>query len=166
MNIKRKIIRKISIFLINKFFAGTHFFAVKRKLLELSDITIGRSKVVGPIRINSEVELIIGDDCWIGREFSIEGNGIVEIGNKIDLGPCVMCLTGSHQIGLKTRRAGTGITGKVIIEDGSWIGARAMILPNIVINKMAVVGAGTLVKRDVEENTLVCGVPGKAVRKL
>jgi acetyltransferase-like isoleucine patch superfamily enzyme len=55
-------------------------------------------------------------------------------------------------------------TGRVLIRKGSYIGARAVILPGVVIGKNAIVGAGAVVTRDVEADTKVAGVPAKKIQ--
>jgi len=56
--------------------------------------------------------------------------------------------------------------GKIIIQDDAWIGAGAIILPNVTIGKGAVVGAGAVVTKDVPPYTVVAGVPAKEIKKL
>jgi maltose O-acetyltransferase len=54
----------------------------------------------------------------------------------------------------------------VRIGDGSWIGARAIILPGVTIGKRCLVAAGAVVSRDVPDDTLVAGNPAQVVRDL
>ena len=58
--------------------------------------------------------------------------------------------------------------GKIIIQDAAWIGAGAIILPNVTIGKGAVVDAGAVVTKDVQlpPYTVVAGVPAKEIKKL
>jgi acetyltransferase-like isoleucine patch superfamily enzyme len=55
--------------------------------------------------------------------------------------------------------------GHVTVEDNVWIGAGAIILPNVRIKTGAIVAAGAVVTRTVEENTIVGGVPARLLRK-
>ena len=161
INIKRKIVIKF----INCFLSTTHFFKIKRKLLNFAGFRIGKNtKIVGPIFITSDLE--IGDDCWIGREFSCYGNGSVKIGNNCDIAPNVSFLTGGHKIGNENRRAGEGESYNIVIEDAVWIGSRATVIKNIVIGKASVVAACACVVNNVKANTLVGGVPAKEIKKL
>ena len=54
----------------------------------------------------------------------------------------------------------------VRIGDGTWVGARAMILPGVTIGKRVVVAAGSVVTRDVPDDSLVAGNPARVIRSL
>ncbi len=66
----------------------------------------------------------------------------------------------------RRRRAGRSIAAPVVIEPGSWIGARATILGGVTIGEGAVVAAGAVVTRSVPPDTLVGGVPATVIREL
>lgn len=159
--------KTIAIFLINKVYSGTNprFFQKKAKLLRWYGCKVGReSKIVGPIYINNPIE--IGNECWVGKNLQVHGNGKVIIGDRCDIAPDVTILTGSHEIGTTERRAGEGKVLYVSIGNGCWIGARSTILGNTTINDGVVVATCSCVIRNVESNVLVAGVPAKTVRKL
>ncbi len=159
--------RRICFFLINYIFVGTgrFFFAAKRVVMRLSGNPVGEgTKIVGKIRIYGTVS--IGKNCWINRGFTVHGNGNVHIGNNCDIAPDVIFLTGSHKMGNKERRAGNGETFSIRIGNGCWIGARATLLRNIIVNDGSVDAACACVTKDVPENTLVAGVPAKIIRRL
>lgn len=159
--------RKLSLFLVNRVFCGTNpkYWEKKRILLNWIGHDIGfGTKVVGPVEINGTLHT--GENVWLGTGFKIHGLGNVTIGNNCDIGPEVVCLTGSHKIGDATRRAGEGITEDIQIGDGCWICGRSTIVGGTRIGDAAVVAAAGLVVKDVPENTLVGGVPAKFIRKL
>ena len=164
----KKFLRRFCIWCVNKIFVGTRFFKTKRKLLSLAGITIGKgSRVVGPIYIGGAANLNIGNDTWIGKNFEILGNGSVCVGDSCDIAPHVIFATGSHEISQDPlRRAGQGISYKIIVEDGCWIGVRTTVVGNTIVHKGSVIGAGSLVNKNVEENTVCFGVPAKEHRKL
>lgn len=111
-------------------------------------------------------ELEVGDDSWIGKNFSLEGNGKVIIGNYCDLGPGVTCVTGTHKIGKKDRRAGEGYNGTVRIGDGTWIGTKSILLVNNTVGEGCVVGAASIITKDIEANGVYAGCPAKLIRRL
>ena len=54
----------------------------------------------------------------------------------------------------------------IVIEDGAWIGAGAIILPGITIGEYAVIGAGSVVTKDIPAYTIAAGNPCKLIRKI
>jgi len=163
----KKILKIICLILINNFLSTTRFFSLKRTLLTLSGLSIGKNtKVVGPISIGTCATLIIGDNCWIGKNLSVHGNGTVNIGNNCDLAPDVTFVTGSHEIGEEDRRAGLGIAFDIKVEDGCWIGVKSTIVGNTVIGKGVIIGACSLVNKNVVPNVVIAGVPARELKKL
>lgn len=156
---------KISVFLVNKVYKGTRHFEIKRKLLNTVGYQIGEgTKVVGPI--NCTGKLIIGENCWIGKNFFVNGNGTVIIGDNCDIAPEVVFQTGGHRIGDSTRRAGEGCVFSQTVGSGTWVGGRSTILNNTTIGKSCVIAACACVTKDVPDNSLVGGVPAKIIRSL
>lgn len=150
---------------VNTFLKGTHFFVLKMNLLKLIGIKVGKgTKIVAPIHLGRIVNLEIGENCWINKDFSVEGNGSVCIGNNCDIAPFVTVLTGSHEIGDVTRRAGKGITWTCCIGDGSWIGAKTTLSNNSNVGRGVVIGACSLVTKSCEDNSLYLGIPAKKVK--
>lgn len=56
--------------------------------------------------------------------------------------------------------------GKIIIDDEVWIGANVTILPNVIIGRCSVIGAGSVVNKNIEPYTVYAGVPAKKIRDL
>jgi maltose O-acetyltransferase len=77
-----------------------------------------------------------------------------------------MLLTSSHHIGNQIHRAGPLTTAPVIIENGTWIGARSVVLPGVTVGAGSVVASGAIVTRNVPPNTLVGGVPARVLRTI
>jgi len=152
--------RIIALFIINHFLCYTRFFSIKRKLLIWSGINIGSgTKVVGPIYFGGVIDISIGKECWIGKNFNLDGNGYVTIGDYIDIAPHVVITTGGHLIGDEIRRAGKGIVNSISIGNGCWIGTNTTIVNNTTIGNGCVVAAGSVVINDSEPNKLLAGVP-------
>ncbi len=163
---KLKTVKRIFVtFTVNHLLSGVKFFNAKRKLLRSIGIEIGENtKIVGPIY--NSASLHIGDNCWIGKNLILNGNGAVYIGNNCDIAPEVTFLTGGHEIGDETRRAGKGQKYTIHVGDGTWIGARSTLLGDISVGKSCMIAACACVTRDIEDNTLCGGVPAKMIRKL
>lgn len=158
---------RFNLYLVNKIYCGSNpkYFEKKRKLLNAINFQIGEgTKVVGPIEVTGK--LIVGDNCWIGKNFKVNGNGTVTIGDNCDIAPEVTFQTGGHIIGTSDRRAGEGVIFNQSVGSGTWIGGRVTILNNTNIGKSCVIAGCACVTKNVEDNTLVGGVPAKCIRRL
>lgn len=159
--------RSVNLFLVNHIFVGTKPFSCKMKRVLLGGIgcSIGEgTTVVGPIECKGNI--IVGKNCWIGKNCKVNGNGTVIIGDNCDLGPEVTFQTGGHAIGDRIRRAGQGESYHQVVGNGTWIGGRSTICNNTKIGEGCIVAGCACVVKDVEENTLVGGIPAKIIRKL
>ena len=107
----------------------------------------------------------IGDNSGIGVNAHLPNNII--IGDNVLMGPDVIVIPSSHRYQKKDkliREQGYEDPGVVIIEDDVWVGARVLIIGNIRIQKGAVLGAGSVVTKDVEPYAVVAGVPAKIIK--
>lgn len=152
----------------NLFFAKyTRFWSAKRFILRLACIKVGKNTcVVGPLKCGHCTSITMGDNCWIGMNLQVFGNGELVIGSSCDLAPEVSVITGSHKIGGANRRAGKGISFKVTIGNSVWVGAKSTFMGNIHVGNSTIVGACSLVNKNVEPNTCVGGVPAKVLKQL
>ncbi|WP_033541952.1 acyltransferase [Planococcus sp. CAU13] len=163
--------KKISFYivlnLVNSFLKGHHFFRLKNIFLKFIGLDIGEnSKIVGPINISYVNKVVIGKNTWIGKNFTIDGNGSVVIGDNCDIAPNLIINTGGHEIGDVERRAGKGLVNHTTINNGTWIGTNVVIVNGAEIAQSAVVAAGSVVINNVKKNTLVAGVPAVTKRIL
>lgn len=162
----RGIQRKYVFFRVNCCLAGVKAFEKKRRLLNLLDgFEIGEgTKIVGPIE--STAKLTVGKNCWIGKNFIINGNGTVTIGDNCDIAPEVIFQTGGHETGDRNRRAGAELVFQQTVGNGCWIGGRTTVLNNTTIGDSCIVAGCACVTKDVPANTLVGGVPARKLRDL
>lgn len=112
---------------------------------------------------NSECEL--GDYSGIGIDCKLDGKVI--IGNHVMMGPECLVYTRNHSfndINTFMDKQGFQETKPVIIGDDVWIGGRVIILPGRCIGDGAIVGAGAVITKDVEDYTIVAGNPARIVK--
>lgn len=109
--------------------------------------------------------LSMGDYSGIGARSRIEA---ADIGAGVIMAPEVMILARNHQFletGIWIGMQGKADLRPVCIGEGSWIGARAILLPGVKIGKFAVIGAGAVVSRDVPDYGVAVGNPARVIRK-
>jgi maltose O-acetyltransferase len=103
----------------------------------------------------------IGDQTTINRGVTLDGRGVLKIGNSVSISEGVKLLTASHDLDSFDFKQ---ILKPVVIEDYVWIGVNSIVLPGVTLHKGAVVGAGSVVTRDVSPYTVVAGNPAKFIR--
>jgi acetyltransferase-like isoleucine patch superfamily enzyme len=147
--------------------------------------TVGpKAVVMGRPRVDA-TDLVIGERF---RIWSAHRQTIISGGGRLRIGDRVFVNSGSVIIAVKEIVIGDdvafaneayvmdsnshGVEGRPHVEapvrigDGTWIGARAMVLPGVTIGKRVLVAAGAVVTRDVPDDVLVAGNPARVVRSL
>lgn len=105
----------------------------------------------------------IGDGVFMNFGCTILDTTIVEIGDLTQIGPNVQILAADHPRDPAHRRAMLEFSRPVKIGRNVWIGAGALILPGVTIGDDAIVGAGSVVTRDVPAGATVVGNPARQV---
>lgn len=108
----------------------------------------------------------LGNNSGIGIRAQIENN--VTIGNDVMMGPDCMIFTRNHEFADTDRSMclqGFSQVKDVVIEDDVWIGARVIILPGVKIGKGSILGAGSVITKNVEPYTVVGGNPAKLIKR-
>lgn len=106
----------------------------------------------------------VGEKSIINYGTSISAHQQISIGNRCKIGHYVFIMDNDqHDVIERTR---TPPSRPVVVEDDVWIASHAIILPGVRIGRNAIVGAGSVVTRDVPPDTVVAGNPAKHVRRL
>lgn len=108
----------------------------------------------------------IGKGSFINYGCYFDGSERVIIKENVNIAMKCTFITSSHEIATSKHRAGKTKKIAIIVEDGCWIGAESRILPGVRIGKGCVIGAGSVVTSDCEDNCLYVGIPARKVRKL
>ncbi len=165
--------RLIFVDLINsyRFFRMTSSFGAGSTIRGIRNINIGEGFSHGRFcEFYSQSEnsvLSIGSNVALNSFVHINADfGSIVIGNNVLIGPGVVIRSSNHQFSNPTipvREQGHE-PGKVIIEDGVWIGANAIILPNVIIGKNSIIGAGSVVTKSIDSNIIAAGSPARYIK--
>ena len=110
-----------------------------------------------------------GFNISVGRRFYANVNCVcldcapIEIGDHVLLGPGVHLYTATHPLDAAERRGGLELAKPIEVGDDAWLGGGAIVLPGVTIGARAVVGAGSVVTRDVSADERVAGNPARPI---
>jgi acetyltransferase-like isoleucine patch superfamily enzyme len=142
--------------------------SVRADVTPFHPFTLGRRSVIEDYCcVNNAVgEIFIGDHTRIGLHNTIIGP--VRIGNQVNLAQGVVVSGLNHRFSdTQTPIADQGVdTALTIISDDVWIGANAVILPGVHIGRHSVVGAGSVVTKDIPEYCVAVGNPARIIKEM
>lgn len=128
-----------------KYVDGTSYLALGSKISR--DIKLGKYGYIGP-RADIAPGLVAGNYVMLGSDVTIVGKD-----HRIDISGTPIIFSGRPEF------------SKTNIEDDVWIGARTIIIAGVKIGRGSVVGAGSVVTKDIPPYTVVGGVPAKFIKK-
>lgn len=110
-------------------------------------------------------KLIVGNDCYIGRWVVLLAHQSIEIGNDCNVAPGCHITDVNHGIEVGELIRKQPLDSKPIkIGNDVWIGAGCSILPGVTIGDGAVIGARTVVTKDIPANAVAVGIPARVFR--
>ena len=108
----------------------------------------------------------LGDDVYVNFGLTLVDDVEVFVGDRVMFAPHVTISTTGHPVHPELRRDGSQFSAPVRIEDDVWIGARAVILPGVTVGRGSVVGAGSVVTRDIPEDVFAAGNPCRVIKQI
>lgn len=122
--------------------------------------------VRAPLRVDYGSRLFIGAGTFVN--FGLVALDVVDIriGRSCQLGTNIQLLTPVHPLEADPRRAGWEAAEPITIEDNVWLGGGVIVCPGVRIGENSVIGAGSVVTRDVPPNSLAVGSPARVIRSI
>lgn len=134
------------------------------KIVNFTNVTIGSGCFFQEyvyMRAGSEGYIRIGNDCAVNSFAKLFGHGGIEIGDRTQLGPACLITTTHHDYQREDLKPEFR---KVTIGKGVWIGANSLILPGVTIGDDCVIGAGSVVTRDIAGGLIAVGSPARVIK--
>lgn len=134
---------------------------MKCSILRAFGAKIGRNVTIKPnVRIKYPWRLVVGDHTWIGQESWIDNLADVRLGSHVCLSQRAYLCCGGHD---HRRRGFDLVVGDITLEDGSWVGAGAIVLGGVTVGANAIAAAGSVVTHHVPPAKIVGGVPARVL---
>jgi maltose O-acetyltransferase len=140
---------------------------VARKALEALIGSQGqRVRIERPFHCDYGINIHLGDDVYINMSCIVLDCATVRIGDRVLIASGVQLVTATHPIDSAERRIGLEFAMPIVVEEDVWIGAGAIVCPGVTIGARSVIGAGSVVVRDVPRDVVAAGNPCRVLRKL
>lgn len=119
-----------------------------------------------PLYVNWGSRIALGDHVYANTGLTVIDDTFVTIGSHVMLGPRVTISAASHPVDPELRRQAYQYDLPVVLEENVWVGAGVTILPGVTIGKNSVIGAGSVVDRDIPPDVVAAGVPCRVLREI
>ena len=123
---------------------------------------VGAGTVIKPtFRCDYGYNIRAGRNLFVNYDCVFLDCAPIEIGDDVQIGPAVQIYTATHPLDPEVRKSGLEAAVPVRLGNNVWIGGAAVLLPGITVGDDAVIGAGTVVTRDVPSGAVVVGNPAR-----
>jgi maltose O-acetyltransferase len=141
--------------------------AARRAILEELLGHVGQdAEVMAPFECDYGHQISVGARTFINYGAVVLDAAEVMIGDDVQIGPGVQLITALHPLDPVERRRGTETAKPVIVGDGAWLSTGVIVLPGVSIGADAVVGAGSVVTKDMPAGHLCFGNPCRVIREI
>ena len=140
---------------------------LRRQLLEQLLGSIGEgTEIRPPLYVDYGTHLRIGARCFANFGLVALDVAAITIGDDVQIGPNVQLLTATHPLEPQPRRDKWEAAEPITIGDNVWLGGGVIVCPGVTIGADTVVGAGSVVTRDLPAGVIAVGSPARVVREL
>lgn len=108
----------------------------------------------------------MGKKVYANFDLTLVDDGNIYIGDYVMFGPDVTIATANHPIAPELRQKGLQYNKDIHIGNNVWIGAKTVVLPGVTIGDNSVIGAGSIVTRDIPANVVAVGDPCRVLREI
>jgi maltose O-acetyltransferase len=124
------------------------------------------SEIKPPLRCDYGYRIRVGARTFVNYGLVALDVASIEIGDDVQIGPNVQLLTPTHPVEPEARRAKWEAAEPIAIEGNVWLGGGVIVLPGVTIGENTVVGAGSIVTKDLPPNVVAAGNPARVVRSI
>lgn len=147
---------------------GEKYISVGEKCYIGKLVQLTATDSFGEQKFNPKIE--IGDNCSIGDFSHVTAINEIRLGNNVRMGKNILITDNSHgasdpsMLDIAPNHRPLVSKGPVIIDDNVWIGAKSCIMPGVHIGRGVIIGAGSVVTKDIPPFSLAAGSPARVIR--
>lgn len=119
-----------------------------------------------PFRCDYGCNIFIGNNFFANFNLTILDEAQVKIGDNVFIGPNVSIYTACHPLNAEERNTGVEWAEPITIGNSVWIGGNVTIVPGVTIGDNVVIGAGSVVTKDIPSNVVAVGNPAKIIKHI
>lgn len=139
----------------------------RTELLKKLFASVGKNIYIEPtFRCDYGCHISIGDNFFANYDCIVIDVCKVTIGNNVFFGPRVCLCTATHPIDSEVRNTGLEYGEPIHIEDNVWIGMNTVVNPGVTIGSNSIIGAGSVVTKDIPNDVIAVGNPCRILRKI
>ncbi len=139
----------------------------QRKLLwQILGSIKGTPVITAPFYCDYGFNISIGENFYTNHNVTILDGARVTFGDNVFIAPNCVFSTAGHALDSELRNRGLEIALPITVGDSVWIGANTAVLPGVTIGSNTIIGAGSVVNRDIPEGVIAVGNPCRVVRKI
>lgn len=108
----------------------------------------------------------VGDNFYSNHGLTILDGGKVKFGDNVFIGPNCSFYTAGHPLDYNNRNKGLEYVKKIIVGDNVWFGGNVVVVPGVTIGNNVVIGAGSVVTKDIPSNVVAVGNPCRVIKNI
>ena len=139
--------------------------AILKKILHTEQLSEGL-EVLSPFLCDYGYNIHLGKHVFVGHDCYFMDGAEITVGDNVFIGPSCGFYTAVHPMDYVDRNKGLEKALPVTIGDNCWLGAGVRILPGVHVGNGCVIAAGSVVTKDIEDNSLAAGVPAVVKKKI
>lgn len=124
------------------------------------------SAICPPFHCDHGTEIVVGEDVFINYNATMLDSGGIRIGRHTKIGPNCQFYTPNHPMDYMKRRKPEETARPIVIGEDCWLGGGVIVCPGVNIGNRCIIAAGSVVTKDIPDDTLAAGNPAVIKRKL
>lgn len=123
-------------------------------------------ELLSPFTCDYGNNIILGKNVFINSNCYFMDGAKITVGDNVFIGPSCGFYTANHLLDYQTRNQGIEQALPISIGNNVWLGGNVIVLPGVKIGDGCVIGAGSVVTKDIEANSVATGIPCNVIKKI